>query len=93
MLGTHSTLLDAGGYVCAQYFEPDVVYRPQNNPLLDMLIYRCRGTIYKAQIDHDDMRGLIRHLKEGDAIWYSPDQDFGLKQGVMAPFLECQLPL
>ena len=61
--------------------------------LLDMLIYRCRGTIYKAQIDHDDMRGLIRHLKEGDAIWYSPDQDFGLKQGVMAPFLECQLPL
>ncbi|MCT7075926.1 lauroyl acyltransferase, partial [Salmonella enterica subsp. enterica serovar Anatum] len=52
LLGTHSTLLDAGGYVCAQYFEPDVVYRPQNNPLLDMLIYRCRGTIYKAQIDH-----------------------------------------
>lgn len=86
LLGTHSTLLDAGGYVCAQYFEPDVVYRPQNNPLLDMLIYRCRATIYKNQIDHDDMRGLIRHLKNGRAIWYSPDQDFGLKQGVMAPF-------
>ncbi|WP_269914484.1 LpxL/LpxP family acyltransferase [Acinetobacter sp. HY1485] len=86
LLGTHSTLLDAGGYICAKYFEPDVVYRPQNNPLLDMLIYRCRSTIYKAQVDHDDMRGLIRHLKNGDAIWYSPDQDFGLKQGVMAPF-------
>lgn len=86
LLGTHSTLLDAGGYICAQYFELDVVYRPQNNPLLDMLIYRCRSIIYKAQIDHNDMRGLIRHLKQGDAIWYSPDQDFGLKQGVMAPF-------
>ena len=86
LLGTHSTLLDAGGYVCAQYFDPDVVYRPQNNPLLDMLIYRCRSTIYTNQIDHDDMRGLIRHLKNGRAIWYSPDQDFGLKQGVMAPF-------
>ncbi|ALH95098.1 lauroyl acyltransferase [Acinetobacter equi] len=86
LLGTHSTLLDAGGYVCAQYFDPDVVYRPQNNPLLDMFIYRCRSTIYTHQIDHDDMRGLIRHLKNGRAIWYSPDQDFGLKQGVMAPF-------
>ena len=86
LLGTHSTLLDAGGYACAQYFDPDVVYRPQNNPLLDMLIYRCRSTIYTHQIDHDDMRGLIRHLKEGRPIWYSPDQDFGLKQGVMAPF-------
>ncbi|WOE31213.1 MULTISPECIES: lauroyl acyltransferase [unclassified Acinetobacter] len=86
LLGTHSTLLDAGGYVCAQYFDPDVVYRPQNNPLLDMLIYRCRATIYSHQIDHDDMRGLIRQLKNGRAIWYSPDQDFGLKQGIMAPF-------
>ncbi|MCL6247482.1 LpxL/LpxP family Kdo(2)-lipid IV(A) lauroyl/palmitoleoyl acyltransferase [Acinetobacter sp. ANC 4945] len=86
LLGTHSTLLDAGGYLCAQFFEPDVVYRPQNNPLLDMLIVRCRGTIYANQIDHDDMRGLIRNLKNGHAIWYSPDQDFGLKQGVMAPF-------
>ena len=86
LLGTHSTLLDAGGYLCAQYFEPDVVYRPQNNPLLDMLIYRCRATIYAHQIDHDDMRGLVRNLKNGHAIWYSPDQDFGLKQGVMAPF-------
>ncbi|OTG84784.1 lauroyl acyltransferase [Acinetobacter sp. ANC 4648] len=86
LLGTHSTLLDAGGFLCSKYFEPDVVYRPQNNPLLDMLIYRCRATIYANQIDHDDMRGLIRNLKEGHAIWYSPDQDFGLKQGVMAPF-------
>ncbi|WP_216935306.1 MULTISPECIES: lauroyl acyltransferase [unclassified Acinetobacter] len=86
LLGTHSTLLDAGGYLCAQYFDPDVVYRPQNNPLLDMLIYRCRATIYANQIDHDDMRGLVRQLKNGHAIWYSPDQDYGLKQGVMAPF-------
>lgn len=86
LLGIHSTLLDAGGYLCAQYFEPDVVYRPQNNPLLDMMIYRCRGTIYADQIDHDNMRGLVRNLKKGHAIWYSPDQDFGLKQGIMAPF-------
>ena len=32
LLGSHSTLLDAGGYICSQYFNPDVVYRPQNNP-------------------------------------------------------------
>ena len=85
-LGTHSTLLDAGGYLCSRYFQLGVVYRPQNNPMLDMLIYRCRATIYQHQIDHDNMRGLIRRLKQGSAIWYSPDQDFGLKQGLMAPF-------
>ena len=63
LLGTHSTLLDAGGYICAQYFEPDVVYRPQNNPMLDMLIYRCRATIYQQQIDHDDMRSGTARIR------------------------------
>lgn len=86
LLGSHSTLLDAGGYICSQYFDPDVVYRPQNNPLLDWLIYNARQPIYGEQIDHDDIRFLIRRLKQGRIIWYSPDQDFGLKQGVMAPF-------
>lgn len=86
LLGSHSTLLDAGGYICSQYFNTDVVYRPQNNPLLDWLIYTARQPIYGEQIDHDDIRFLIKRLKQGHVIWYSPDQDFGLKQGVMAPF-------
>ena len=86
LLGSHSTMLDAGGYICSQYFAPDVVYRPQNNPFLDWLIYNARATIYSAQIDHDDIRKLVKRLKTGHIVWYSPDQDFGLKQGVMAPF-------
>lgn len=86
LLGSHSTLLDAGGYICSLYFNPDVVYRPQNNPLLDWLIYTAREPIYGEQIDHDDLRFLVKRLRQGHIIWYSPDQDFGLKQGVMAPF-------
>ncbi|MFB2538997.1 MULTISPECIES: lauroyl acyltransferase [unclassified Acinetobacter] len=86
LLGSHSTLLDAGGYICSQFFDPDVVYRPQNNPLLDWLIYSAREPIYGTQIDHDDMRFLIKRLRDGHIVWYSPDQDFGLKQGVMADF-------
>lgn len=86
LLGSHSTLLDAGGYICSQYFDTDVVYRPQNNPLLDWLIYTARQPIYGEQVDHDDIRFLVKRLKQGKTIWYSPDQDFGLKQGVMTPF-------
>ena len=86
LLGSHSTLLDAGGYICSQFFDTDVVYRPQNNPLLDWLIYTAREPIYGEQVDHDDIRFLVKRLKQGHVIWYSPDQDFGLKQGVMAPF-------
>lgn len=90
LLGSHTTLLDAGGFICSLFFDLDVVFRPQNNPLLDMLIYRCRATIYKNQISKEDVRGVVSNLKKGNAIWYSPDQDFGLKQGVMAPFFGIQ---
>jgi Kdo2-lipid IVA lauroyltransferase/acyltransferase len=62
LLGTHSTLLDAGGYLCAQYFEPDVVYRPQNNLLLDMLIYRCRATIYAHILSRSNTELIFNNL-------------------------------
>ncbi len=86
LLGGHYTTLDLGGYLSSLYFSAYIVYRPQNNPLLEWLITRARSNIFKQQIDHDDMRGLVGALKSGQIVWYSPDQDFGLKQGVMAPF-------
>lgn len=86
LLGGHYSTLDQGGYLSSLFFEATVVYRPQNNPLLEWLITRARANIFPHQIDHDDMRGLITALKSGQIVWYSPDQDFGLKLGVMAPF-------
>lgn len=86
LLGLHSTLLDAGGYICSRYFKPDIVYRPQNNPVLEWIIYNQRAKIYQQQIAHENMRGLIRQLKDKQIMWYTADQDFGLKQGVMAEF-------
>ncbi len=86
VLGAHYTMLDLGGLLCSQFFKADIVYRPQNNPLLEWLLLRLRQPIYGQQIDHDDVRTLVRSLKTGRAVWYTPDQDFGLRHGVMAPF-------
>jgi len=90
LLGGHYTTLDLGGYLSSLFFSAQVVYRPQNNPLFEWLITHARANMFKQQIDHDDMRGLIGALKSGQIVWYSPDQDFGLKQGVMAPFFGVQ---
>lgn len=86
LLGAHYSLLDLGGRLASWFFAPDIVYRPQNNPLLEWLICRARQPIYRQQIDHKDMRTLARALKNKHIVWYTPDQDFGLKQGVMAKF-------
>lgn len=86
LLGAHYTMLDLGGMLCTQFFPMDGMYRPQNNALLDWFVYNGRTGILSKQIASRDMRSLVRSIKAGHVIWYSPDQDYGLKQGVMAPF-------
>ena len=90
LLGAHYTMLDLGGLFCAQFFPLDCMYRTQNNPLLDWFIYNGRTNIFGTQISSRDMRSLVNSIKAGHVIWYSPDQDYGLKQGVMAPFFGAQ---
>ncbi len=86
LLGAHFTSLDLGGRLCTQFFAADCVYRPQNTPLLEWFIYNGRRHIFDEQIAHKDMKKLATRIKAGKVIWYSPDQDFGLEHGVMAPF-------
>ncbi len=86
LLGGHFTMLDLGGLFCTQYFWADCVYRPQNNLLLEWFVCKGRSHIFAKQIEHKDMRSLIKSLKKGHIVWYTPDQDFGLKHGVMAEF-------
>lgn len=86
LLGGHYTMLDLGGRLFAQFSAIDCVYRPQNNELLDWFIYNGRRHIFDEQIDHHNMRKLVSRIREGSVVWYSPDQDYGLKHGVMAPF-------
>lgn len=86
LLGMHFTVLDLGGRIATQFFAADCVYRKQNNPLLEWLVYNSRVRIFDEQIAHKDMRKLATRLKAGKIIWYTPDQDFGLEHGVMAEF-------
>lgn len=86
LLGAHYTTLDPGGTLCSLHQPVVVLYRPQNNALLDYLVYNRRMRAHPRLVDHDNMRGLIRALKDGEIVWYTPDQDYGLRQGVFAPF-------
>ena len=86
ILGAHYSGLELNGAMASQFFPLHVIYRPQNNPVLDWFIRTRRRRTYINQIDHADMRTLFKSLRRGDIVWTSVDQDFGLKQGVMAPF-------
>ncbi|MCK0745781.1 LpxL/LpxP family Kdo(2)-lipid IV(A) lauroyl/palmitoleoyl acyltransferase [Chromohalobacter nigrandesensis] len=86
ILGVHFSTLDLGAALHALYFRADAVQRPHDNPLFARFMDRARAPYFDAILDRYDLRGVVRRIKEGHAVWYSPDQDFGRDASVFAPF-------
>ncbi len=86
ILGSHVSTLDLAGAVSGQFYDIDIFYRKHNNPLFEHIMTRCREKIYRDTIDKKDLKKAIRTLRKGNILWYTPDQDFGPKVSVFAPF-------
>jgi KDO2-lipid IV(A) lauroyltransferase len=89
LLTGHFTTLEIGARIlCTTLRLPfHAMYRPYNNAVLDFCMHRWRER--RAQLDalpRDDIRRLIRALREGHAIWYAPDQTLDPKLSVFVPF-------
>ncbi|NRP47693.1 LpxL/LpxP family Kdo(2)-lipid IV(A) lauroyl/palmitoleoyl acyltransferase [Marinobacterium sp. xm-m-312] len=87
LLGAHYSTLDLGGLLFSLFYPLHTMYRPHNNPLMDKVITKGRLRSIKSMIDRSDFRSVIRALKRNEIVWYAPDQDFGPKHSVYAPFL------
>ena len=62
------------------------MYRPAKNGLIDYFMHRWReGKSGLPALPRDDLRGLVKALRKGNAIWYGPDQTVE-RQSVFAPF-------
>lgn len=62
------------------------LYRPNRNPLLDEFLRRARLRSLQVIIPKDSMRGLLRALKQGIAVWFAPDQSYRRQYSVLVPF-------
>ncbi|OOV87270.1 LpxL/LpxP family Kdo(2)-lipid IV(A) lauroyl/palmitoleoyl acyltransferase [Oceanospirillum linum] len=86
IIGIHFSTLDLAGAINKLGFDIDAFYRKHSNPVFEWIMTRSRKRIYGAAIDRHDLKGALKRIKSGRAIWYSPDQDFGRKVSVFAPF-------
>lgn len=86
LLGAHYSTLDYCGAALSQFIGVDVIYRPNKNPLLDTLMTRGRVKNFPNSIERGDIRAVLQNLRKGHTVWYGPDQDFGRKNAVFAPF-------
>lgn len=62
------------------------LYSPQRNAMLDVLIRRGRRRTLSRQLARDNVRGLIRALRDGHVVLYLPDQTYLGNQSLLLSF-------
>lgn len=62
------------------------MYRPQRNAMFDTMILRGRSRFAKRQIDKNNVRALMRSLRDGMAIAYLPDHTYTGSHSELLPF-------
>ncbi|WP_122082629.1 LpxL/LpxP family Kdo(2)-lipid IV(A) lauroyl/palmitoleoyl acyltransferase [Vibrio coralliirubri] len=61
-------------------------YRPHSNPAYEFIQFRGRTQNGNKLIYRRDIKQMIRILRNGERLFYLPDQDYGHNKSVFVPF-------
>ena len=86
ILGAHFTTLELVGKLVALDYDVVIVYRAHKKPWVNKIITKILKKNYIHIIERNNVRALIRALKQGKVIWYPPDIDAGYYDHVFVPF-------
>ncbi|NNA04245.1 lipid A biosynthesis lauroyl acyltransferase [Pseudomonas lundensis] len=92
LMAFHFTTLEIGAALLGQKHTIDGMYREHGNALFDFIQRRGRErhNLDSLAVERDDVRGMLKLLRSGRAIWYAPDQDYGAKQSIFVPLFGIQ---
>ncbi|WP_263078673.1 LpxL/LpxP family Kdo(2)-lipid IV(A) lauroyl/palmitoleoyl acyltransferase [Endozoicomonas sp. Mp262] len=92
LLILHFTTIEIAGAMIALRHSLDATYREHKNPVFEYMQRKQRMRYDKNSnlLGRRDVRGMLRVLRVGGTVWYSPDQDYGPKQSVFASFFDRQ---
>lgn len=90
LLTGHFTTLEIGArYLCLAGVKFHAMYRPINNQLIDFFMHRWRESRSGLPaLPKDDLKKLVRALRDGHCIWYGPDQSLNVRNAVHVPFFK-----
>lgn len=88
LMGAHYTSLDIAGRLYSTIQSVSVVAREQNNLVIDRILKKNRNKGKLNVIHRHDLRSIFQKLKQNNVVWYAPDQDYGKKHSLFAPFFK-----
>lgn len=86
LLTGHLTSMELSGHILGSYINIGAMYRPMKNKLMDKIIKKARCRRLSPLFQRDDIRTMARALKNGQAVWYGFDQNYGKQHSVFVPF-------
>jgi Kdo2-lipid IVA lauroyltransferase/acyltransferase len=91
LLTAHFTTLEISARILNTRRPVSALYRPLNNPVLAAASDRYRERLGHT-IRHDDIRAMVRSLRNNEVVWYAPDQSFRKKGARMVRFFGIPAP-
>jgi KDO2-lipid IV(A) lauroyltransferase len=92
MLASHFTTLEICGRMLGLHTDLHLLYRPIPNPVIEHVQRTARERLFDRAIQRNDVRTLLRSLKDGMPIWYATDQGYRGKNSIMVPFFGIPAP-
>ena len=87
LLSAHFTTLEVSGRILSKHCPPfDAVYRRFRSDFTTEILASNRERSSRKVIDKNDIKSMVRSLREGTPVWYAPDQSYHLKQSALLPF-------
>ncbi len=87
LLSAHFTTLEIGGRLFRTRRPLCVSYRSDDDPLVDRLLRGGRERLFQRVIPREEVRALIRCLKEGNTLWFAPDENYARGNRVVVDFM------
>ena len=92
LLSAHFTTLEVCGRMLGMYTDLHLMYRPIRNAVIEHVMRVRREKIFERAIPRNEIRQLLKSLKEGKPVWYATDQGYRGKDSRMVPFFGIPAP-
>ncbi len=86
LLTAHFTTLEIGARVLNTQVPLNAMHKRPKNALLAHFFERHRGRHALRVFSRDNVRGMVRALRENECVWYAPDQSYRKKGAAMIHF-------
>jgi len=86
LLSGHFTSIDVCGRLFAPHADVDILFRAQDNPVIEHFLGGYRKQRFRHTIERHDIRAMVRALRQGRTIWYAPDQNYRGSNSALVPF-------